>query len=88
MYSCEKLFEGLFTTDRPDNMESALEGLSHCVSADMNTALVVLPSRDEVKEALFTMHPNKAPSIDGLHALFFQKFWHILGSNIISFVQS
>lgn len=34
------------------------------------------------------MHSNKAPGIYGMHALFFQKFWHIVGPDIICFVQS
>lgn len=32
------------------------------------------------------MHPNKAPGPDGMHILIFQKFWHIIRGDIISFV--
>ena len=83
----QQYFAGLFASDRPAAMEEAVEGLAHCVSEEMNTRLVSPPTGEEVREALFSMHPNKAPGIDGLHALFFQKFWHILGADIILFVQ-
>lgn len=36
----------------------------------------------EVKEALFGMHPNKAPEQDGLHLIFFQRTWGVLGQDI------
>ena len=80
-------FEDLFMSDEPVDMDEALGGLSACVSEEMNVRLVAPPSDDEVREALFSMHPNKAPGIDGLHALFFQKFWHIVGQDIVRFVQ-
>lgn len=34
------------------------------------------------------MHPSKALGIYGFHALFFQKFWDIVGYNIITVNQS
>lgn len=36
----------------------------------------------EVKEAIYQMHPLKAPSPDGLPALFYQKYSHVDGSDI------
>lgn len=36
----------------------------------------------EVKEALFQINPTKVPVPDGFSALFFQKCWHIVGSEI------
>lgn len=45
-------FEGLFTSDSPEDMDAALEGLSLCVSNEMNVGLVSPPSGEEVREAL------------------------------------
>ena len=37
---------------------------------------------EEVRFALFQMHPLKTLGPDGMTAFFFQKFWHIVGADV------
>ena len=37
---------------------------------------------EEVELALFQMGPTKAPGLDDMNALFYQKFWHVVGETI------
>ena len=80
-------FSNLFATSSPTGFQDSLEGIERVVSNDMNTMLDCEPTAEEIRAALFQMHPNKAPGPDGMHALFVQKFWHIVGPDIIAFVK-
>ncbi|XP_058749040.1 uncharacterized protein LOC131622002 [Vicia villosa] len=43
-------------------------------------------STEEVKDALWQMHPSKSPGPDGLPAFFFQKYWSIIGGDVTQLV--
>ena len=36
----------------------------------------------EVRVALWSVKPFKAPGLDGLHAGFFQRFWLLVGGSV------
>ena len=40
-------------------------------------------SEDEIKSALWSLKPFKAPGPDGLHAGFFQRFWLVVGKSVL-----
>jgi hypothetical protein len=48
----------------------------------MNETLTATVSDAEIETALFQMGPTKAPGLDGLPALFFQRHWAVLKSEI------
>ena len=49
----------------------------------MNDMLTAEYTRDEVKKALFSIGDFKAPGPDALHAVFYKRFWHIIGDDLI-----
>ena len=54
----------------------------------MNNTLLQQYMPDEVKRALFHMHPSKSPGPDGMSLFFFQKYWHIMGNDVTAAVLS
>ncbi|KAH9666673.1 reverse transcriptase domain-containing protein [Citrus sinensis] len=42
---------------------------------------------DDIREAIFSMHPLKAPGIDGLHTVFYQTQWDTVGVLVCNLVQ-
>ena len=79
-------FEKLYMTSNPDKILEVVEAIDPKVSAEMNQSLIKQFSRDEVEVALKQMHSSKSPSPDGMPALFYQKYWDIVGSDVVSMV--
>ena len=48
----------------------------------MNVELIKEFTKDEVLSTLKQMHPTKAPGPDGILAIFFQKYWDIVGISV------
>ncbi|XP_028804491.1 uncharacterized protein LOC114759480 [Neltuma alba] len=45
-------------------------------------------TKEETKKALFDMHPLKSPGVDGLHAMFFQTQWNIVGDSVFKEIKT
>ena len=53
---------------------------------DTNESLIREFTNEEVVAALKQIHPNKAPRLDGMSVVFFQKYWSIVGNNVTNMV--
>ncbi|KAK1649053.1 hypothetical protein QYE76_066858 [Lolium multiflorum] len=63
-------------------MEELLERVVHRVTLDMNDMLMREFSREEVKAALNCIGDLKAPGPDGMPAIFYKRFWDIVGDRV------
>ena len=54
----------------------------------MNRILVNAVDENEIKTAIFSMNPNKAPGSDGMSPLFFQTYCDIIKKDIVEAVQA
>jgi hypothetical protein len=59
-----------------------LEKVPSRVAQSMNERLLAPFTAEEVKKANFSIGDFKAPGPDGLHAIFYKKFWNICGEEI------
>ncbi|KAA3468586.1 reverse transcriptase [Gossypium australe] len=76
-------FENLFSSKGVANPSKVLEGIKRSISYEMNEGLQSPFREEEVRTALNGMGPTKAPGLDGFPALFFQKYWHIVGKEVL-----
>ena len=84
----DRYFQDLFTTTNPSNMDKVLNVVDRVVTPDMNHMLLQPYTPEEVRRALFQMHPSKSPRPDGMSPFFFQKYWDIVGPDVIEAVLS
>uniref|UniRef100_A0A803P6B0 Reverse transcriptase domain-containing protein n=1 Tax=Cannabis sativa TaxID=3483 RepID=A0A803P6B0_CANSA len=79
-------FKDLFATAASD-WTAVTSNVQPRVSYDQNIELVKEVTEEEVKKAMFQMHPDKSPGPDGMTPGFFQRCWHIVGRDVFRLVQ-
>jgi hypothetical protein len=73
----DHLFQANTTTHEP-----VLSLIAPKITPEDNEKLLAPISKEEIKEALFEMHPDKAPGPDGFNPAFYQHFWELCGDDI------
>ena len=81
-------FDGLFSTTNPTDFDNFLDEIVPSISPQMNQILLRTVTEEEVRQALFMMHPEKAPGPDGMTTLFFQHSWHIIKKDLVEMVNN
>ena len=76
-------FDNLFHAGVRDQMEECLNAVQSKVTDDMREVLSSVFTAEEVKVALFQMGPTKALGLNGMNAIFYQNFWHVVGDNVV-----
>ena len=79
-------FKKIYSTSSPCGISEVTCAVPRCVTEDMNAELTKVFTRDEVTNVLKQLHPTKAPGLDGMSAIFFHKYWDIVGLNITNMV--
>ncbi|MCI05069.1 endonuclease/exonuclease/phosphatase family protein [Trifolium medium] len=67
--------------------DPVLNLISPKITQEDNEYLVAEITKEEVKNALFQMHPDKAPGPDGFNPAFYQHFWELCGNDIFEAVK-
>lgn len=86
-YLLSGYFSNLFAATEIDWQE-VVSYIPTKVTTDQNNMLLQQVTVEEVKQALFQMNPNKAPGPDGMTSGFYQRYWHIVGSDIVDMVRN
>ena len=75
-------FEKLYTTSLPTRIVEVTSTIPTKVTEEMNQILIRDFTMEEVEATLHQMHPTKALGLDGMFAIFFQKYWDIVGNDV------
>jgi hypothetical protein len=75
-------FSNLFSSEVQVTDQEVLEKIAPRITPEMNEKLLAPFSAEDVKKAAFSIGDCKAPRPDGLHAIFYKKFWSICGEDI------
>ncbi|XP_060970043.1 uncharacterized protein LOC115713657 [Cannabis sativa] len=76
-------FSDIFTSTS-SNFDPVVSGIRPTITSVQNDSLLQQVTPEEIKKALFQMHPDKSPGPDGMTPGFYQKYWDVVGVDVIS----
>jgi hypothetical protein len=79
----QNFYQQLYTSQGAPNMDALLHYVQEHVTDEMRLSLNKPFMEEEIKFALFQMHPSKAPGVDGITAGFFQRHWETVKSVVV-----
>ncbi|KAK2370479.1 hypothetical protein QL285_083528 [Trifolium repens] len=82
----QNYFQELFSS-KGGSLDPVLSLISPRVSTEDNASLEATITKEEVRVALFQMHPDKSPGPDGFNPAFYQHFWEICGDDVFTAVK-
>lgn len=80
-------FNDLFTSTPSEREEIIKLALQPRITDEENGKLIQIPSPEEIRSAVFFIHPDKAPGPDGFSAGFFHSNWDAIRGDIVSEIQ-
>lgn len=80
-------FTDLFTSQPGDRTDTVCKALDQTIGKETNQKLIRKPTAKEIKDAVFSIHADKAPGPDGFSASFYQANWPIIGSDVVLEIQ-
>jgi hypothetical protein len=75
-------YKSLFLSSAGQINDDLLQYVPQSVTTAMNDNLSLPYTTEEVRKALDSIGDLKAPGPDGMPAIFYKKFWHILGDKV------
>ena len=76
-------FQDLLTKEDIVVEDSLLASIPNLVTDEGNAFLLSPFMDEEIEKAIFYLGGDRAPGPDGFPAAFFQKYWHIVGNDIV-----
>ena len=81
-----KSFTEIYSTTLPADFEASLGAVGSRVSKAMNVELLKEFKEEEVWQALMQMHPTKSPGPNGMSLIFYQRYWDVVGPQVVKCV--
>ncbi|KAA3453657.1 reverse transcriptase [Gossypium australe] len=75
-------FKEMFSSKEVSNCDRLIESFFPSITNEHNNMLMAAFREEEVAEAIKSIAPLKASGKDGFPALFYQKYWHIVGEEV------
>ncbi|KAH7847914.1 hypothetical protein Vadar_031561 [Vaccinium darrowii] len=80
-------FHQLFQSEGTNHIPEVVDTIKARVTEQMNQSLTRMVTYSEIRQALFDIDPTKAPGTDGMTAGFYQKYWEVVGADVVNAVQ-